>query len=160
VKTGQVADIFTISRPKTEAELAIFQKLVDWIYDQFTTKVAESRKLDKARVQEIAQGRVWSGIEAKQLGLVDEIGGLGSAIAYAAKKASLGTHYRVMEYPRRKQLAELINDLLRGMAPDQAGSDDAMMKLFGEFKGQVHVLLRCNDPRGVYARLPVNIVVQ
>jgi protease-4 len=160
VKTGQVADIFSISRPKTEAELAIFQKLVDWIYDQFTTKVAESRKLDKARVQEIAQGRVWSGIEAKQLGLVDEIGGLGSAIAYAAKKASLGAHYRVMEYPRRKQLAELINDLLRGMAPDQAGSDDAMMKLFGEFKDQVHVLLRCNDPRGVYARLPVNIVIQ
>jgi protease-4 len=160
VKTGQVADIFSISRPKTEAELAIFQKLVDWIYDQFTTKVAESRKLDKARVQEIAQGRVWSGVEAKQLGLVDEIGGLGSAIAYAAKKASLGAHYRVMEYPRKKQLAEIINDLLRGMAPEQAGSDDAMMKLFGEFKDQVHVLLRCNDPRGVYARLPVNIVIQ
>jgi len=42
-------------------------------------------------------------------------------------------------------MAELINDLLRGMAPDQAGGDDALMKLFGEFKDQVHVLLRCND---------------
>ena len=159
VKTGQVADIFSISRPKTEAELAIFQKLVDWIYDEFTNKVAESRKLDKAKVLEIAQGRVWSGVEAKQLGLVDEIGGLGSAITFAAKKASLGTHYRIMEFPRKKQLAELINELLRGMAPEQAGGDDALMKLFGEFKDQVRVLLRCNDPRGVYARLPVNIVI-
>ncbi|HZL46471.1 MAG TPA: signal peptide peptidase SppA [Opitutaceae bacterium] len=159
VKTGQVADLLTISRPKTEAELAIFQKLVDWIYDEFTTKVAESRKLDKAKVLEIAQGRVWSGVEAKKLGLVDEIGGLGRAIAYAAQKASLGTNYRLTEFPRKKQLAELINELLRDMAPDQAGSDDALMKLFGEFKDQARVLLRYNDPRGVYARLPVDIVI-
>jgi protease-4 len=159
VKTGQVADLLTISRPKTEAELAIFQKLVDWIYDEFTAKVAESRKLDKAKVLEIAQGRVWSGVEAKKLGLVDEIGGLGRAIAYAAQKASLGTNYRLTEFPRKKQLAELINELLRDMAPDQAGSDDALMKLFGEFKDQARVLLRYNDPRGVYARLPVDIVI-
>jgi len=57
VKTGRVADIFSVYRPKTEAELAIFQKLVDWFYDEFTSRVAESRKLDKAKVLEIAQGR-------------------------------------------------------------------------------------------------------
>jgi protease-4 len=160
VKTGQVADIFSISRPKTEAELAIFQKLVDWIYDEFTSKVAEARKLDKARVLEIAQGRVWSGVEAKQLGLVDEIGGLGRAITYAAERAKLGTHYQLTEYPRKKELAELINEILRDMAPEQAGDDNALMKLVGEFKDQARVLLRCNDPRGVYARLPVDIVIR
>ncbi len=159
VKTGQVADIFTISRPKTDAELAVFQKLVDWIYDEFTSKVAESRKLDKAKVLEIAQGRVWSGVEAKQLGLVDEIGGLGRAITCAAEKAKLGTHYQITEYPGRKQLAELISEMLRGIGPDQAGNDNSMMKLLGEFKEQARVLLRCNDPRGVYARMPAEIVI-
>jgi protease-4 len=159
VKTGKVADLLTISRPKTDAELAIFQNLVDWIYDEFTTRVAESRKLDKAKVLEIAQGRVWSGVEAKELGLVDEIGGLGPAVAYAAKKASLGKNYRLSEYPRKRQLAEIINDLLRDMAPDQTGSGDALMKLFGELKDQARVLLRYNDPRGVYARLPADIVI-
>jgi protease-4 len=159
VKTGQVADIFSISRPKTEAELAIFQKLVDWFYDEFTNRVAESRKLDKAKVLEIAQGRVWSGVEAKQLGLVDEIGGLGRAITYAAEKAKLGTNYRLTEYPRKKQLAELINEMFRGMAPDQTGDDNALLKLFGEFKAQARVLMQYNDPRGVYARLPENIVI-
>jgi len=159
VKTGQVADIFSISRPKTEAELAIFQKLVDWFYDEFTSRVAESRKLDKAKVLEIAQGRVWSGVEAKQLGLVDEIGGLGRAITYAAEKAKLGTNYRLTEYPRKKQLAELINEMFRGMAPDQTGDDNALLKLVGEFKAQARVLMQYNDPRGVYARLPENIVI-
>ena len=157
VKTGQVADIFSVSRPKTPAELAIFQKLVDWIYDEFTTKVAESRKLDKAKVLEIAQGRVWSGLQAKDLGLVDEIGGLDRAIAYAAEKASLGSHYRLTEYPRKKQLAELINEMLHDTTPEQSGGDDTLMKMVGAFKAQARVLLRSNDPRGVYARLPVEI---
>jgi protease-4 len=159
VKTGQLGDILTISRPKTEEELAIFQKLVDWIYEEFTTKVAESRNLDKAKVLEIAQGRVWSGVEAKNLGLVDEIGGLGKAISFAAEKAGLGTNYRLTEYPRKRQLAEIINEIMRGMAPDQTGGDDALMKMLGEFKEQARVLLRFNDPRGVYARLPVNIEI-
>jgi len=159
VKTGQLSDLLTISRPKTDAELAIFQRLVDWIYDEFTSKVAESRKLDKAKVLEIAQGRVWSGTEAKELGLVDEIGGLGRAIAYAAQKASLGSHYRLTEYPRRKQLAEIIQELFQDAAPDRTGDDGALLKMFGEFKEQASMLLRCNDPRGVYARLPADIVI-
>ena len=159
VKTGHLGDMLTISRPKTDEEIAIFQKLVDWIYDEFTSRVAESRKLDKAKVLEIAQGRVWSGIEAKKLGLVNEIGGLNGAIAYAAQKASLGTNYRLAEYPRRKQLAEIIQDLLQDATPDRTGDEGALLKMFGEFKEQARVLLRCNDPRGVYARLPANIVI-
>jgi protease IV len=159
VKTGKLADILTVSRPKTDEELAVFQKLVDWIYDEFTTKVAESRKLDKAKVLEIAQGRVWSGVEAKKLGLVDELGGLSTAITFAAQKAGLGTNYRLTEYPHKRQLAEIINEMMKGMAPEQTGGDDALMKVLGEFKEQARVLLRFNDPRGVYARLPVNIEI-
>jgi protease-4 len=160
VKTGKLAGLLTISRPKTDDELAVFQKLVDWIYEEFTAKVADARKLDKARVLEIAQGRVWSGVEAQKIGLVDEIGGLSKAITYATEKARLGTNYRLTEYPRRRQLAEMINEWLRDVSPDQAGDDAALQQLVGEFKEQARVLLRFNDPRGVYARLPVDIHVQ
>ena len=98
-------------------------------------------------------------MEAKKLGLVDEIGGLGKAITFAAEKAGLGTNYRLTEYPHKRQLAEIINEMMRGMAPDQAGGDDTLMKVLGEFKEQARVLLRFNDPRGVYARLPVNVEI-
>jgi protease-4 len=160
VKTGQLGGMFSVSRPKTDAELAVFQKLVDWIYDEFTSKVAEGRRLDKAKVLEIAQGRVWSGMEAKQLGLVDEIGGLRHAIAYAAEKAKLGTHFQVTEYPHKKELAELINDMLHRMGPpDETKNGNAVLKLLGEFKAQARELLRFNDPQGVYARLPADIII-
>ena len=96
VKTGRYADLFTITRPKTAAELAVIQSMVDWIYDEFISKVAEARSLDRAVVQEIAQGRVWSGTQALQLGLVDELGGLDAALAHAASSAGLGDNYRVV----------------------------------------------------------------
>src|SRR6185503_13684482 len=69
VKTGKFADAVTITRPKTPDEMAVFQHMVDWAYDQFITKVAEGRNLKRDFVEEIAQGRVWSGMEAKKLGL-------------------------------------------------------------------------------------------
>jgi protease-4 len=160
VKTGKLADMLTISRPKTDEELVVFQRLVDWIYEEFTAKVAEGRKLDKSKVLEIAQGRVWSGAEAKRLGLVDEMGGLQDALAYAAKKADLGRNYRVTEYPRKRQLAELINEILREVAPDQSQSHAALLTLVRPYEDQLHALLRLNDPRGLYARLPEDLVVQ
>ena len=89
VKTGKFADSITIARPKTDEELAVFQRMVDWIYSQFVAKVAEGRKLKPSFVEEIAQGRVWSGTEAKKLGLVDEMGGLNDAIRYAGTQAHL-----------------------------------------------------------------------
>ena len=132
----------------------------DRIYEEFTAKVAEGRKLDKSKVLEIAQGRVWSGAEAKRLGLVDEMGGLQDALAYAAKKADLGRNYRVTEYPRKRQLAELINEILREVAPDQSQSHAALLTLVRPYEDQLHALLRLNDPRGLYARLPEDLVVQ
>jgi protease IV len=71
VKTGRLADGDTITRPKTSEELAIIQRVVDQVYDRFLATVAESRSLPQERVAEIAQGRVWSGLEAQRIGLVD-----------------------------------------------------------------------------------------
>ncbi|MEX2045341.1 MAG: signal peptide peptidase SppA, partial [Opitutus sp.] len=64
VKTGKFADALTVTRPKTPEEMEIFQRMVDWIYAEFVTKVAEGRSLKRAAVEEIAQGWVWSGSEA------------------------------------------------------------------------------------------------
>ncbi len=160
VKTGKMAGMLTVSRPKTDAELAVFQKMVDWVYDQFTDKVAQARRLDKTKVLEIAQGRVWSGVEAKQIGLVDEIGGLGDAMAYAAKKAGLGTHYWVSEYPRRRDLRDIINEMMQDLSQGNASGGGALQQILREFKTEIKVLERFNDPEGIYARLPVNITVQ
>ncbi|MCJ8281525.1 MAG: signal peptide peptidase SppA, partial [Rivularia sp. ALOHA_DT_140] len=100
VKTGKYADIGTVTRPQSEAELAIFQSSVNRIYNKFLEKVAKGRNLPQAKVAEIAQGRVWSGKTAKDIGLVDEIGGLNAAVEYAATEAKLGEKWQLQEYPR------------------------------------------------------------
>ena len=156
VKTGKFADLGTITRPKTEAELAIIQKSVDWIYDQFIGKVAESRKLDRAAVQEIAQGRVWSGTEAKKLGLVDEIGGLDAAIKYAADKAKLGDNFRVAEFPKKKQFGEAIAEAFEGKRREKGASGPLGIFVRAAIS-EMQALDRFNDPRGLYARLPFEL---
>ena len=156
VKTGKFADLGTITRPKTEAELAIIQKSVDWIYEQFIGKVAESRKLDRAAVHEIAQGRVWSGTEAKKLGLVDEIGGLDAAIKYAAGKAKLGDNFRVAEFPRKKQFGEAIAEAFEGKRREK-GASGPLGIFVREAISEIQALDHFNDPRGLYARLPFEL---
>ena len=99
VKTAKLADSQTVSRPKSPQELAVYQSSVNRLYSLFLNKVAEGRKLPAAKVAEIAQGRVWSGVSAKEIGLVDEIGGIEAAISYAAKQAKLGNDWQVTEYP-------------------------------------------------------------
>jgi protease-4 len=106
VKTGRYADMLSISRAKTEDELALIQRDVDHIYRDFLSRVAEGRKLDPALVAELAQGRVWIGSDALTRGLVDEMGGLEDAIRYAAKKAGVDENYTVRERPAHKPFAE------------------------------------------------------
>jgi protease-4 len=159
-KTGKFADILTISRPKTDDELALFQQLVDWIYGQFIGKVSEGRHLDRAAVEEIAQGRVWSGTEAKKLGLVDEMGGLDDAVKFAAQKAQLGDNYRIVEYPRKKELTEIVTDWLQGEKHDQTRSADALSQMMAQIKEQAKTLQEFNDPRGIYARLPTEMMIK
>lgn len=101
VKFGEYSDFGSPDRPMTTAEKAIAQKMIDRIYDDFITKVAEGRKLTKEQVDSIAQGRVWAGTDAKRIGLVDEFGGLKDAIALAAKKANLD-EYKLINLPEQE----------------------------------------------------------
>ncbi|MBW4471635.1 MAG: signal peptide peptidase SppA [Stenomitos rutilans HA7619-LM2] len=160
VKTGRYADSQTTTRPKTPQELAILQKSVDQIYDQFLTKVAGSRKLTKARVAEIAQGRVWSGLKAKQIGLVDELGGLEAAIQDAAKRAKLGTNWQVEEYPKTRSFPERFFEQLGTDAAAHVGQSaktrDPLSTQVEKLQADLAVLKTMNDPLGVYVRLPFN----
>lgn len=156
VKTGRFADAATVVRPKTEAELALFQTTVDWVYEQFITKVVAARNLDRPMVEEIAQGRVWSGSEALKLHLVDEIGGLADAVKYAAGQANLGEDFRVSEYPRKKLFAEALKEAMEGRRRDQAFGGPVGLFL-KQAADELQTLNKFNDPRGLYARLPLEL---
>ena len=158
VKTARFADINTISRPKNPQELANIQKIVDRIYDRFITKVADSRKLPKNKVQEIAQGRVWSGTAAKQLGLVDEIGGLEDAIKAAAKQAKLGDDWQLEEYPKTRSLEERILEKFSGVhVLKPATKLDPLSAEVKKMQDELAVIKSMNDPQGVYVRLPFDL---
>jgi len=162
VKTGKFADALTISRPKTEEELAVFQRMVDWIYDEFVGKVAEGRRLERDRVEEIAQGRVWSGAEALNLGLVDELGGLDAAIAHAAEQAGLESNYRLVEFPRQKDLLEAIQEFIDKTIPRSARSQTGGVaaRMAERLEGELRMLRSFRDPQGIYARLPLNLSIR
>ncbi len=160
VKTGELADAISISRPKTEQEMALFQRATDRFYADFIRKVAEGRGLEPNHVEEIAQGRVWSGRQALEIGLVDELGGLADAIAYAAQAAGLREDFRVTEFPRKKEFAEVLAEALEQIVPASARTSSWLDRAKQRVESELAVLSQFNDPQGVYARLPVELVIE
>ncbi|MEO3706924.1 signal peptide peptidase SppA [Trichormus azollae] len=166
VKTAQYADNQTVSRPKSPQELALYQRSVNRIYNMFINKVAQGRKLPQQKVAEIAQGRVWSGVAAKEIGLVDEIGGLNVAIEYAAKQAKLGNDWEVEEYPRITSLEErLFGKKLQeaqgilGIEKTQLKPNNLLLAEVEKLQQEISLLNKMNDPQGIYARLPFNLKI-
>ena len=161
VKTGKFADSATISRPKTKQELAILQRSVNRLYDVFISKVSESRKLQKNTVAAIAQGRVWSGNQARSIGLVDEIGGLQDAIQDAAKRANLGNDWQVQEFPKTRTLEEQILERLTGtLLEESADSSDPFTEEIKAFQNDLASLRSMNDPQGIYLKLPFDLRIR
>jgi len=107
VKTAPYADAGNIARPLTDAEKRFFQNDVDSIYADFKARVSQGRKMDPAMVDSIAQGRVWTGEKALSIGLVDKLGGIGDALACAARMAHL-KEYSLREYPEPKSPLDLL----------------------------------------------------
>ena len=158
VKIGKFADLNTTSRPKTEDELVLIQKMVDSIYERFIKNVATARNLAPEKVEEIAQGRVWSGANAQKLGLVDEIGGIETAIKVAAEKAELGNSWKIEEYPKSRSLEQQIFRSLSGMEVDIPTMPlDPLATEFKKLQEELASLRAMNDPYGVYTRLPFNL---
>jgi protease-4 len=159
VKTAELADIFTSSRPKTDQELAILQKAVDQIYDEFLARVVEGRDLPLETVADIAQGRVWSGKSAQQLGLVDELGGLDRAIALAAELAELEDDWQLQQYPEADEWQRFFETFLtQGFA--SPSTVDPISTQVNRLLDDLSVVRTLNDPQGIYLLMPFTLRVE
>ena len=158
VGSNKHSDMFSLMRPFDAEETAYLQSYVEDIYGQFVGLVAEGRSLDPAKVDEIAQGRVWVGTDALGLGLVDEIGGLREAIAYAASLAGYvnKSDYKVVGYPTPLSTAEQLMQMLSGQQEEPSILSGTPF----EFFGRALSTLKDNEPTQVYARLPYDIEIR
>ncbi len=150
-KTTQFADIGSFYRAMTPAEREILQEGVEDIYQVFIKRVADGRRMNIEMVDEIGQGRVWSGYNAKELGLVDEFGGLNRAIEIAVEEAGLD-NYRIVSLPKQMDpIEELIKSL----------TGDVRMKFFGKDLGAAsryyETLRFALENTGIQARMPFDI---
>ena len=99
VKTNENGDMGATGKDMTPAQLAALQNMVNAGYELFTKRCADGRHVTQDSIKRIAEGRVWDGITAKQIGLVDEFGGIREAVAWVAKKLNMGKDYKTQNYP-------------------------------------------------------------
>lgn len=102
IKSGQHKDMGSIFRSLSEAEKSLLQEVVDDVHEQFVMDVAQSRHMEIEKVRKLADGRIFSGRQAKELGLVDELGGLQEAIREAARLAKIKGEPIVVEEPKER----------------------------------------------------------
>jgi protease-4 len=157
-KTNENADFGTITQPLTEFQYAKLQENVVKTYDQFTKRVAEGRGLTQTYVDSIGQGRVWSGTDAIGLGLVDQLGDMEDAIAYAAEKANLGSDYKVTEWPKQKDFATRLMESLSSSDADKL--DAAMRSKLGAYYEYVKGIENLQKNTGIQARMPFDMVIE
>lgn len=150
-KTNPHADIYSFSRPLSAKEKETIQLNIEEIYETFITHVAEGRGMTKEEVDEIGQGRVWSGANAIEIGLIDEFGGLEKAIEIAAQSANL-EKYRVVDLPKLKDPFQQFLENIQGNVKASILKDE----LGNEYKYYQH-LQDIKNIQGIQARIPYDI---
>ena len=155
VKTGNIGELFTVTRSLTDVEKDIFQKQTNAIYETFTSKAALGRHMSQADIKKIASGRVWTGSQAKDNGLVDVLGGLDDAIALAAEKSGVSDNYKLRYYPKQKNFLEkLMSDL------EQNTKASALKTELGEYYPWYQRWQKVKDYQGVQARMPIEFEIK
>jgi protease-4 len=152
LKRGRHADLFSEYRPWDAEERAKVRGLMEAFYADFIRKAAEGRKLSEEAVDAVAQGRVWTGAEAKRHGLVDELGGLSDALDLAKDRAGIGRDEDValVVLPERKSLFDLLM---------QNRDEDALLSLPGELRALLRVG-RALQGGAILARLPFDLRIR
>ena len=158
IGSNKHSDMYSLMRPFDAEETASMQAYIEDVYGRFVGLVAAGRSLETQQVDDMAQGRVWVGTDALDLGLVDEIGGLREAVNYAASLAGYVSKgdYHVVTYPAKLSQTEQLLDLF-------SGKKEAPSILEGtpfEALGKTLQGLRENEPTQVYARLPYDIEIR
>ncbi|NQZ43808.1 MAG: signal peptide peptidase SppA [Flavobacteriaceae bacterium] len=152
VGTNENSIDYSVFEPMTDRFREQILEGIEQTYDTFLERVADGRNMTKEEVNEIAQGRVWSGVEAQQLGLVDELGNLDDAIEAAAELAELGD-YGIRKYPRyRSDFEKLMDDL--GGAKAKIGSDLIKEEIGEETYETLKQLKTMTERKGIQARMP------
>lgn len=160
VKTAPFADIYTITREKSPEEMALIQEFTDFIYEEFLEKVSMGRDMPMKRVEEIAQGRVWTGKQAVAIGLADEIGGLEDAINHAAEIAHAGEDWTLLQIPDKKDFGDALQEFFTnpdGAPPVIQQRPGLFSELSTTLRKEMDKLKAFNDPKGIYARLPFDL---
>ncbi len=151
VKTNKNSDLISPTRPMTEYERQLMQKNIEDGYDLFISHVAEGRNMTKEQVDEIGQGRVWSGENALELGLIDQYGGLNDAIELAAEIEGL-ENYRTVSLPA---LSDPFQMLLK------SGTDNLRIKFLKNQLGDKYkyyeYLKKSTEMKGIFARMPYEL---
>ena len=155
VSTNAHSDAFGTMRPMTEEEYNTLQGSVDKVYDTFLTRVSNGRGLSKAQVDSIGQGRVWSGADALQLGLVDQLGNLKDAIAVAAQLAGIDK-YKLVYYPEKKEWFET----LFNKDKEEKEISAAIRSELGDLYPTYNALQQIIKAKGVQARMPMEITIE
>ena len=161
VKTNKLADLASSFKEKTPQELAIYQDNVERIYDLFLQKVSQARNLTLEQVNEIAQGRVWSGKSAQEKGLVDEIGGLNQAIEYLNNKLELNDKYQISNYPTRRNLeTELLMKFSNSKISDNLIKKEMLAQLIWKSNTELELKEILENPYQVYSLLPYKLNIK
>jgi protease IV len=165
VTIGRNAGLESPERPFTESERAKLQEYLRTFYQSFVRKVAASRKMPVEKVEQVAAGRVWTGAQARQHGLVDALGGLDRAIVLAKERAGIpaATEVEVVNYPPRKTLAEMLVEQLTGSGTD--GQMDVLFSMIGGMRtaerralGVLTAPARLFNPGEPLALMPVSFL--
>jgi len=153
VTTGEFSDLGNTAREMRPNERAIIQEYIEEGYDRFINVVAEGRNMSEEDVRLIAEGRVYSGLRAKELGLVDVIGGLDKSLELAAEMAELDD-YRTIAYPEQKTFFEtLLEGMNKGMVQRQMKSElGPLYPIYEQYKTMMRY-------QGVQARMPFDVIV-
>jgi protease-4 len=153
VKTNENADFLDVTKPLSEFQYSLLQSEIDNFYSVFINHVSVGRNMPVEKVDEIGQGRVWSGTDAKALGLVDELGGLNDAIKAAAEIATL-EDYRIVEMPvLLDPFEKLINDLMG------ESTQTLLQKELGVNFKYYKYIKELAEIKGIQARLPFEIEI-
>lgn len=155
VKTNQYADFGMINRPMSDGEKGLMQMHVNNGYDLFLTRCSEGRGISKDDLDKIAQGRVWTGSKAKELGLVDELGGLDKALEIAIAKAGIDA-YTVMSYPGKESFFEILTKTM----PDNYIKTRMLKGTMGEIYRQFSILKNFDKCDRIQARVPFELNIQ
>ena len=154
VNTGEHSDIFTVTRSLTDVEKEIFQNEVNEGYQTFIGKAAQGRGMTVEEIDEVGRGRIWTGTQAKELGLVDVLGDFDDAIEIAAGMAGI-EEYRIRLYPVQKTFFE---ELMTGFG--SSAKTRVMKNELGEFYPYVDALKKLKNMQGVQARLPFDFEIK